>query len=132
MLTVVMPGPIKRNGLSLTIGHAAVETLAEAFGQKPTVRDLRTGFEAYLLTSLDCRKAKLTACNIEDTHPLGRLFDIDVIDRQGRPIERSSLGQPQRRCLLCDHEARYCMRSRSHTREEVMRRIEEMVSNYVQ
>lgn len=131
MLTIVMPGTVKRNSLSLRTGRAAVEALAQAFGKQPTVRDLNTGFEAYLLTPLAPSEAKRKACRIEEEHPLGRLFDIDIIDQRGIPVERSTIGLPPRRCLLCHNEARYCMRNHSHTREEVLQRIKEMVENYV-
>ncbi len=120
MLTIVMPGTVKRNSLSLRTGRAAVEALAQAFGKQPAVRDLTTGFEAYLLTPLAPSEAKRKACRIEEEHPLGRLF-----------VERSTIGLPPRRCLLCHNEARYCMRNHSHTREEVLQRIKEMVENYV-
>ncbi|MBQ6423318.1 MAG: citrate lyase holo-[Prevotella sp.] len=131
MLTIVMPGTVKRNSLSLRTGRAAIEALAQAFSKQPTVRDLNTGFEAYLLTPLPPSEAKRKACRIEEEHPLGRLFDIDIIDQRCIPVERSTIGLPPRRCLLCHNEARYCMRNHSHTREEVLQRIKEMVENYV-
>ena len=58
-------------------------------------------------------------------------FLNDIIDQRGIPVERSTIGLPPRRCLLCHNEARYCMRNHSHTREEVLQRIKEMVENYV-
>ena len=88
-LTVVMPGSVKRNHQSLCAAHAAVEAIREAFHLNDmsdaereavlTERDLNTGYEAYLVTPLPLLEAKRIAVTIEDTHPLGRLFDIDVI-----------------------------------------------------
>ena len=88
-LTVVMPGSVKRNHQSLCAAHAAVEAIREAFHLNDmsdaereavlTERDLKTGYEAYLITPLPLLEAKRIAVTIEDTHPLGRLFDIDVI-----------------------------------------------------
>ena len=95
-------------------------------------RDLNTGYEAYLITQLPLLEAKRVAVEIEDTHPLGRLFDIDVIDKQGIPVSRDRVGGQPRRCLVCDHEARYCMRMRWHTQEEIWARIRQMTDDYAQ
>ena len=95
-------------------------------------RDLNTGYEAYLITLLPLLEAKRVAVEIEDTHPLGRLFDIDVIDKQGIPVSRDRVGGQPRRCLVCDHEARYCMRMRWHTQEEIWARIRQMTDDYAQ
>ena len=160
-LTVVMPESVKRNLQSLTVARAAVEAMRKAFGVKNTdelmrsdelipetelltdelrtndegcliERDLNTGYEAYLITPLPLLEAKRVAVEIEDTHPLGRLFDIDVIDEQGIPVSRDRVGGQPRRCLVCDHEARYCMRMRWHTQEEIWARIRQMTDDYAQ
>lgn len=149
-LTVVMPGSVKRNQQSLTAAHAAVEAMRKAFAVKenkglspletlenpeppaPTLLelDLETGYEAYLITPMPLLEAKRIAVNIEDTHPLGRLFDIDVINTDGIPVARNDIGEKPRRCLVCEHEARYCMRMRWHTQEEIWAKINEMVDLY--
>lgn len=141
-LTVVMPGSVKRNQQSLTAAHAAVEAIREAFRLNDmsdaereavlTERDLNTGYEAYLITPLPLLEAKRIAVTIEDTHPLGRLFDIDVINSDGVPVSRDAIGEKPRRCLVCEHEARYCMRMRWHTQEEIWAKINEMVDSYVE
>lgn len=145
-LTVVMPGSVKRNHQSLTAAHAAVEAMRKAFGIKenkglaplenpaPTLLelDLETGYEAYLITPMPLLEAKRIAVNIEDTHPLGRLFDIDIINADGVPVSRDAIGEKPRRCLVCDHEARYCMRMRWHTQEDIWAKINEMVDSYVE
>ena len=150
-LTVVMPGSVKRNQQSLTVARAAVKAMRKAYNISDDLlpetelltnelktetreclveRDLNTGYEAYLITSLPLLEAKRVAVDIEDTHPLGRLFDIDVIDAQGIPVSRDRVGGQPRRCLVCDHEARYCMRMRWHTQEEIWARIRQMTDDY--
>ena len=150
-LTVVMPGSVKRNQQSLTVASAAVKAMRKAYnisddllpetelltnelkteaGECLVERDLNTGYEAYLITPLPLLEAKRVAVDIEDTHPLGRLFDIDVIDAQGIPVSRDRVGGQPRRCLVCDHEARYCMRMRWHTQEEIWARIKQMTDDY--
>ena len=132
-LTVVMPGAEKRNNLSLTVARAAVDALLDALlGHLAfhETADLPTGFEAYFLVTLPPVEAKLLACRIEREHPLGRLFDIDVIAPNGVPVERQSVGQPPRKCLLCDNDARVCMRVHTHTQQQLLRHIRTLVSQY--
>ena len=108
-LTVIMPGKVKRNLQSLIVAQAALTALVCAFGDsmlKLEVRDRQTGYEAYLETTLSHGEAKRKTCSIEDTHPLGRLFDLDVIDADGVPISRETIGLNPRKCLICDNEAR--------------------------
>ena len=75
-------------------------------------------------------EAQAIAAELEETHPLGRLMDIDVVGAEG-PVSRADIGLAPRRCLLCERDARYCMRAKSHTREELLSRIEEIVSMYI-
>ena len=133
-LTVVVPGSVKRNSQSLIAAHAAVDAMRQAF--QPAVddlieRDLATGYEAYLLTTMPLLEAKRQAMHIEDTHPLGRLFDIDIIDKDGVPVARERVGGTPRRCLVCGREARYCMRMRWHTQEEIWAHINGFIDAYV-
>lgn len=132
-LTVIMPGKVKRNSLSLTVAHAAVDAIRKSFAPSITYseeRDLSTGYEAYFIVDTDEKQAKQTVCSIEEEHLLGRLFDVDVIKQDGVPMSRTELGLPQRRCLLCNNEARYCMRNRTHSQAELQAEIERLVEEY--
>jgi len=134
-LTVIMPGNVKRNLLSLIVSQAAINALLnklEGSIAEVVTRDLDTGYEAYIVTTLPQLDTKLIACHIEDNHPLGRLFDIDVLDAEGVPIKREAAGFQPRRCLMCGNEARYCMRNRTHTPQELNVKIQQMVDAYVQ
>ncbi len=134
-LTVIMPGNIKRNLSSLIASQAAINALLGSLEGNivdVVTRDLPTGYEAYVVTSLSQSEAKLLACKIEDTHELGRLMDIDVLDADGIPMKREAVGFAPRRCLMCKNEARYCMRNRTHTPQELNAKIQEMIDAYVQ
>lgn len=134
-LTVIMPGNIKRNLSSLIVSQVAINALLNRLEGNivdVVTRDLETGYEAYVMTDLSQQEAKLLACDIEDNHPLGRLFDIDILDIDGVPVKRETVGSNPRRCLMCDNEARYCMRNRTHTPQELNAKIQQMVDAYVQ
>lgn len=134
VLTVVMPGKIKRDKRSLTVAHAAVEAVEHNFNvqtsnfERVAILDLVTGFEAYWLVDGDILAVKRQTCAIEENHPLGRLFDIDVIGSDSVPVSRREVGLPPRRCLVCGNEARYCMRNHTHTQEKIQNKINELVS----
>jgi len=130
--TVVMPGSVKRNHESLVIARQLVEQLQAAGMQVVQQNDAATGFEAYAVTSMSAIDAKRATVAIEDSHPLGRLMDIDVIDPQGVPMSRNSVGAEPRRCLLCDHEARWCMRNHTHTTSELLEHITRVVGDFEQ
>ena len=129
-LTVQLPGPEKRNALSLEIARAGVEAIEKRFN--PVFRetnDLETGFEGFFIVDGQPLEVKRAAAELEDTHPLGRLMDLDVIGPEG-PIGRADIGLQERRCLICEKPARYCMRAGSHTHEELMAKIKQLVSSY--
>ena len=96
-LTVQLPGPVKRNDISLKIAKAGVEAVHSTFTPFfEEQRDLETGFEAFFVVDLPPEDAKRLACRIEDTHPLGRLMDIDVIISAGSASaseEHATLGR---------------------------------------
>ncbi|MBQ4189002.1 MAG: citrate lyase holo-[Bacteroidales bacterium] len=129
-LTVQLPGPEKRNALSLEIARAGVEAVEKSFnpGFEET-NYLQTGFEAFFIVDGQPLEVKKAAVEIEDTHPLGRLMDLDVIGPEG-PLGRASIGLQERRCLICEKPARYCMRAGSHTQDELMAKIKQLVSSY--
>ena len=124
--TVQLPGSEKRNKLSLSIAEAGLMALQDMFGLAERVRDLETGYEAYFLVPAPAEEVKRQCCELEERHPLGRLMDIDVIGPKG-PVSRTEVGFDARKCLLCDQPARVCMRAHTHTTEELLRIIEQMV-----
>ena len=135
--TVILPGPVKRDDRSLAIARAGVQAILKTFDSAiifQEERDLATGFEAYFVVNLPAVEVKRICCGIEDSHPLGRLMDIDVIadssvspgmtgESSIRPLGRAEIGLPERRCLLCEKPARVCMRAHIHTREEIDAKI---------
>ena len=78
-----------------------------------------TGEEALLLLDAKAQDVKARMVALEETHPLGRLWDIDVLGADGRSLSRQELGHPRRKCLLCGEDAKVCGRSRAHSPEEL-------------
>ena len=76
------------------------------------------------------RRSLKRMCRIEESHFLGRIFDIDVYDGEGGQVSRSSLNLAERKCLLCGNDARICARSRVHSADELNEKIAAMKEEY--
>ncbi|UUV18775.1 citrate lyase holo-[acyl-carrier protein] synthase [Fusobacteria bacterium ZRK30] len=85
----------------------------------------------YLL-SIDTPPSQLKkmTVDIETTHPLGRLVDIDILDLKNHTLSRTDLGSPPRRCFICSDSAHNCVRSKKHSLEEILKYIDIKVSDY--
>ena len=91
VLTVVMPGRVKRNAHTAVIAHAVHAFLGPSVVLRYT-NDAPTGYEAYWIVRAEARSLKRQMCGIEDFHPLGRLFDLDVIQSDATPLSRTDVG----------------------------------------
>lgn len=131
--TVVAPGKYKLTDRTAIVAGAERAELHRCFAgfiKDELSLDVPSGHETWLTLDLDAMQAKRMAAVIEDTHPLGRLFDIDVIAPSLIPVSRLELGLRPRSCLLCENEARVCMRARTHSAEEIETRIASMIDSF--
>ena len=81
-----------------------------------------------LIMALDApaEDIKTLATEIEESHPLGRLFDMDVIGTDGMKLSRGTY----RKCIICGCQAQECARSRKHSVEELQAKIEELLNQF--
>ena len=90
---------------------------------------LPTGCEGYFVVDAQAEVLKHRTVQIEDSAPVARLFDMDVLDCNGRKLERTEFGYPTRRCLICDQPAHICGRSRAHSVEQLQNKTAELLKN---
>ena len=83
---------------------------------------LPTGCEGYYIVDASAELLKQRTVQIEDSAPIARLFDMDVLDFDGRKLERGELGHSPRKCLICDQPAHICGRSRAHSVEQLQQK----------
>ena len=83
--------------------------------------DQVTGCEAILAVQGEAREIKRLCVELEDEDPLGRLFDMDVLDPDGSKLDREGFGYPPRPCLVCGKAGKGCASRRLHTVEELQR-----------
>ena len=126
-----IPGPVKTNAKLLRLfedGLSSITSLLQAM--EVTVLETKErhappGDECLMAFRGNARLVKEKMTALEESHPLGRLFDIDILDANGEKLSRPI----PRRCLICDEQAQVCARSRCHSVEELMAKIEEMLSS---
>lgn len=132
-LTLNIPGPDKVfEGVSYVFERGLTliqETLSEQHINLIHTQVLReaTGFEAFFSVSAAANFVKERMCQLEESSRIGRLFDIDVLDTDGRKLSRTELGLPTRSCLLCGKPAFLCSRSRAHTTTELIHHIHQLI-----
>lgn len=77
------------------------------------------GSEGYFSVDLPPETLKAAMVEIEESSPVARLFDVDVLTADGKKVSREDLGLPGRKCLLCNRDAPICARSRAHRLAEL-------------
>lgn len=124
-----IPGPVKTNEqirAAFESGKTALLTrLEQSSAEIKNFLEIheKTGDELLLAVDCPAEKIKDLTTEIEETHPIGRLFDMDVIDTDGQKLSRPSY----RKCIICGCQAQECARTRKHTVEEMQEKIEEML-----
>ena len=126
VLTLNIAGPCKvfplaqktfEEGLSLINGELSRLQVPLVYFEQ-TVRP--SGYEAYFSIDADAAQLKRQMILIEDNHPLGRLFDIDVISPAAGILSREMVGSIGRTCLLCENPVFLCSRNRTHSLDEIL------------
>lgn len=111
--TMNIAGPVKTSPLILRGFREGLARLDEALPQvlERKIFEKPTGPEAFYVVNADAAQLKELCTAIEEASPLGRLFDMDVLDVCGAKLERKS----QRGCLVCGKPGRACAAGRLHS-----------------
>ena len=112
--TMNIAGPVKTSPLILRAFDTGLAELEEALEGHILSREVIhavTGDEAMLSVDLDAKKLKSICTDIEERTPMGRLFDMDVLDTNGNKLDRPS----ERCCLVCGKPGRGCASRRLHS-----------------
>ncbi|AMC94160.1 hypothetical protein AOC36_09210 [Erysipelothrix larvae] len=124
-----IPGPIKNNAVItqiFNVGHTRILTTLQTVSWHMVYHktiNLPTGLDGfYVVKEAHMKEVKSAMVQLEETDTLGRLFDIDVLTYENNALHsqsRTALGFSPRKCLICDHEAKACGRSRKHSVSEL-------------
>ena len=134
--TLNIAGPVKVFPLSvrafydgvLAIGVKLAKEVGEAACSYMQVLDHPWGHEAYYVVEEDPLTVKRLMTQIEETHPFGRLFDIDVLRPGGTKVSRQEIGYAGRSCLICGEDAAFCASTRAHSVAELQAKTVQMIT----
>jgi len=135
-ISLVTPGPLKDSPDKRFLLSAALQAvdalLMESGWQSPWSQIVSgvTGPEALYVVACEATAFKHRLIRLEDEHPLGRLWDLDVICPQQGSLSRRALGAEPRRCLICGEAAHACARSRTHTLDVLGQAITRTIHGY--
>ena len=134
-LTLNIPGPDKNRPEYRVVFRAGLRRLHAALSEVFTIlfegeNSRFSGPEAMFAVRGDSFEIKKCSAAIEETHPLGRLFDIDVKGVDLRTVSRTEIGMQTRKCLLCPEAACDCIVSKKHNMEDVLETIADMINAY--
>lgn len=112
--TMNIPGPVKYDrdtAIGFFVGN---RLLCDALAGQTVLyakehREI-TGAESYYVVDMPPEELKALAIELEDIDPIGRLFDMDVLDTDGNKLSRAC----RRKCLICDQDAVACASRRTH------------------
>ena len=128
-----IPGPVKTNPELRNVFDAGKNEIIKLLNSlRYVIIDSiefheKTGDEMIMCIDGNAPLIKKKTTLIEEKHPLGRLFDIDVIDTGGNKLSRSTY----RRCLICNCQAQECSSTRKHSVEEMQDAIEIIINQYL-
>ncbi len=131
-----MPGEIKDNAEAHQLQAAGVLAVQRELKARSWVVSAHaswrhiTGPEAFWSMLIPPETLKSAMITLEQQHPLGRLFDLDVLGIDGRSISRREFDLPARQCLICHDLAAVCGRSRRHSSEELLNHIRHTLHTY--
>lgn len=79
---------------------------------------------AFLILDTENKKnseeIKKLLVNLEENLEYGRILDIDVFDENYNLISRTDLGFKKRKCFLCERDALYCIKNKTHKYEDLV------------
>lgn len=93
--------------------------------------DEKTGYEGYFIIDMPAIRVKRMTAEVENHDMIGRLFDMDVLDENGRKLDRSEIGLSARTCLICGQPGKVCARSRTHTAAQLQEKTAQMLTDLV-
>lgn len=89
-----------------------------------------TGCEGLYAVKGTAKEVKALCVSIEDGSPLGRLFDMDVLDRDGRKLDREEVGGGPRNCIVCGAPGKGCASRRVHTVEQLQKATRRILEDH--
>jgi len=127
------PGKNKITVEAIKAFEALKQSINLKFDEKSLFSQMLYGCDGNSLLMVineDPLKAKNMAVSIEENHILGRVFDIDIYVEDGSSIGRDSINRNPRKCLICNNDARICIKSNTHDVKDVIKEVDGIINKY--
>lgn len=127
------PGNNKNTAEAFAGFNILVEEVSKTYCNLFLHVEILNGFDGpsiIMVLNMEGEEAKRTSIQLEDTHFLGRIFDIDIYDNRGNPISRENYKLGRRKCLVCDEDGKLCTRAARHSMEDLLYKINTQINIY--
>ncbi len=129
-----IPGPVKDSPLIRRGFHAGCAALDHSL-PKHAIRhreilEAVTGCEAVYVLDMAPEALKAITTAIEDSHGLGRLFDMDVLDTTLTKLDRELVGGGSRNCIVCGAPGRGCASRRVHSVPQLQEAVTQILTRH--
>jgi len=132
--TMNIAGPDKWNrdvSIGFAVGNLLLRQMLKSVVHYECHYDC-AGCSAFYVADMPAAQLKSIAIEVEHTEHIGRLFDMDVLDAEGKKISREELGYPPRKCLICQEDARLCARRRNHGLDAIRQKTQQLLNEAAQ
>lgn len=134
-ISLISPGGVKKNKLLEYIFDRALQVIVLFIDKnKITINEKiilneDTGLYALFALEINPLSLKKHMIEIEESLPIARLWDLDVLDENGKIISRTEVDNNlPRKCLICDNNAKICARERKHSINEIYRKMQSLAA----
>lgn len=129
--TMNIAGPEKTSPIIERSARSIVELIGETIAPYRVVKMCeeysKSGPVSFFSVSADAKELKKKMIKIEESHPIGRLLDIDVLDTDGCKLSRPT----ERGCLICGAPGRACAAGRLHPVTELVSVTNSLLTRYL-
>lgn len=133
-----IPGKVKNNEVIYQIFEIGLENISDCVENEKWESvyskklNLKTGPEYFEVISADVSQVKEKMTLIEENMTLGRIFDIDVIYLENNNLhymERREIGYPNRKCFICNSDAKLCASRRTHSVSDIHKHMQKLIES---
>lgn len=127
------PGNMKNTVESDMVFDELENLLIREFEKNIVYSQKLEGFDGnslLLVVNINYLKAKEISIKIEENHTLGRIFDIDIYIENGEPVSRDVINKEKRKCIVCNNDARVCIKERKHETREIISITNNLINSY--
>ncbi len=128
--TMNIAGPVKNSPLIERAFKTGIKKITDSICGEDIISQsisiLDTGCEAIFCVNMTAAELKKICETIENATPLGRLFDMDVIDTNGQKLSRADI----RGCIVCGASGRGCAAGRLHSVKELAKVTNKIIQEH--